>query len=340
MERTDGWPGVRDHYRLPQRDARGLDHDLAYRALEAREIDATELYSTDAEIRAQKLRVLPDDKGFFPPYQCVWLHRLDLGRRSPKGFAALKRLEGTIDEAQMIALNARAKFDHISEERVAAEFLASKFGVDAAVASQSRLSRIMSRLVEHLGLVSVSLTLAILVAIPLGVVAAKQPRIGAWILGATSVIQTIPSLALLVFMIPWLGIGAKPALVALFLYSLLPIVRSTATGLLEIPPALLESAQALGLPAWSRLRLVELPMATRGILSGIKTAAVINVGTATIGALIGAGGFGQPILTGIRRDDLNQILFEGAIPSAILALVVQAGFDLAERWLVPRGMKG
>ncbi|WZO97834.1 glycine betaine ABC transporter substrate-binding protein [Isosphaeraceae bacterium EP7] len=340
MERADGWPGLRDRYRLPQRDTRGLDHDLAYRALEAREIDATELYSTDAEIKAQKIRVLADDEGFFPPYQCVLLHRLDLERRSPEAFAALKRLEGTIDEGKMIAMNARAKFDRVPEERVAADFLASRFGINAEVASNSRMSRILSRLVEHMGLVSVSLTLAILAAIPLGIVAAKRPRIGAWILGATSVIQTIPSLALLVFMIPWLGIGAKPALVALFLYSLLPIVRSTATGLLEIPPSLRESAQALGLPAWARLRLVELPMATRGILSGIKTAAVINVGTATIGALIGAGGFGQPILTGIRRDDLGQILFEGAIPSAILALAVQTGFDLAERWLVPRGMKG
>ena len=134
-------------------------------------------------------------------------------------------------------------------------------------------------------------------------------------------------------MIPWLGIGAKPALVALFLYSLLPIVRNTATGLRDIPVSLRESAEALGLPARARLLRIELPMASRSILAGIKTAAVINVGTATIGALIGAGGFGQPILTGIRRDDLSMILFEGAIPAALLALAVQGAFDLAERWL-------
>jgi osmoprotectant transport system permease protein len=152
-------------------------------------------------------------------------------------------------------------------------------------------------------------------------------------------VQTIPSLALLVFMIPWLGIGAKPALVALFLYSLLPIIRNTATGLRDIPASLRESAEALGLPPLARLFQIELPMAARAILAGIKTAAVINVGTATIGALIGAGGFGQPILTGLRRDDVRMILLEGAIPSALLALVVQGAFDLAERFFVPRGLR-
>ena len=158
------------------------------------------------------------------------------------------------------------------------------------------------------------------------------------VLATTGVIQTIPSLALLVFMIPLLGIGAPPAIAALFLYSLLPIVRNTYTGLHDIPDALRESAEALGLPARARLRLVELPMASRAILAGIKTSAVINVGTATLGALIGAGGYGQPILTGIRLDDTGLIL-QGAIPAAALALIVQGGFELAERVAVPRGLR-
>ena len=239
----------------------------------------------------------------------------------------------------MARLNARAKIDHVAEDRVAADFLATTIGVEAKVVSETYATRVLRRLGEHLGLVSVSLFAAILVAIPLGVLAANRPRLGHVLLAGTGLIQTIPSLALLVFMIPWLGIGAKPALVALFLYSLLPIVRNTATGLRDIPVSLRESAEALGLPAWARLRRVELPLAARSILAGIKTAAVINVGTATIGALIGAGGFGQPILTGIRRDDVNMILFEGAIPSALLALAVQGGFDLLERVLVPRGLR-
>jgi osmoprotectant transport system permease protein len=339
MERADGWPGLRDRYRLPQHDVRGLNHDLAYRALAAGEIQATELYSTDAEIRAYGLRVLRDDLGFFPSYECVWLYRSDLPTRSPVAFAALARLEGSITAEEMAGMNARAKIDRVPDDRVAAEFLAGKFGIEAAVHSETFLAKLFRRLGEHLALVALSLAAGILVAIPLGIVAARRPRLGVVILGAASVIQTIPSLALLVFMIPWLGLGAKPALAALFLYSLLPIVRNTATGLADIPVSQRESALALGLPALTRLFWIELPMASRAILAGIKTAAVINVGAATIGALIGAGGFGQPILSGITRDDVSMILFEGAIPAALLALAVQGLFDLAERVLVPRGLR-
>jgi osmoprotectant transport system permease protein len=236
-------------------------------------------------------------------------------------------------------MNARAKIDRTSEERIAAEFLWKTFGIATQLIEEGRAQRLVRRLGEHLTLVALSLCAAIVAAIPLGVIAAHRPRLGSAILAVTGIIQTIPSLALLVFMIPWLGIGAEPALVALFLYSLLPIVRNTATGLRDIPPSLRESAEALGLPPRTRLFRLELPMASRAILAGIKTAAVINVGTATIGALIGAGGFGQPILTGIRRDDLGMILFEGAIPAAVLALAVQGLFDLAERFLVPLGLR-
>jgi osmoprotectant transport system permease protein len=339
MERGDGWPGLRDRYGLPQRDVRGLDHDLAYRALSAGELQATDLYSTDAEILAYRLRVLDDDRKFFPAYECVWLYRADLPRRSPSTIEALSRLEGRLGAREMAALNARAKIDRITEERVAADFVGSKFGVDARVVAEGRAQRLTRRLGEHLALVGISLGAAILVAIPLGIVAARRPRLGSGILATAGIVQTIPSLALLVFMIPWLGIGAEPALVALFLYSLLPIIRNTATGLRDIPPSLRESAEAIGLPPVARLLQIELPMASRAILAGIKTAAVINVGTATIGALIGAGGFGQPILTGIRRDDIPMILLEGAIPAAVLALAVQGLFDLAERFLVPRGLR-
>jgi osmoprotectant transport system permease protein len=339
MDRADGWPGLRDRYGLPQRDVRGLDHDLAYRALSSGEIAATDLYSTDAEIKQYNLRVLRDDLGYFPSYECVWLYRADLPARSPAAFAALARLEGGITVLEMAGMNARAKLDRVPEDRVAAEFLQAKLGVAAVVVSDSYLARLLRRLGEHLMLVGISLAAAIAVSLPLGVIASRAARLGPVILTVAGVIQTIPSLALLVFMIPWLGIGAKPALVALFLYSLLPIVRNTATGLCDIPVSLRESALALGLPPAARLFRIELPMASRAILAGIKTAAVINVGTATIGALIGAGGFGQPILTGIRRDDVFMILTEGAIPAAVLALAVQGAFDLAERFIVPRGLR-
>jgi osmoprotectant transport system permease protein len=339
MERADGWPGLKRRYDLPQHAVVGLEHALAYRALDSGEIRATELYSTDAEILSLGLRVLRDDLGYYPPYECVWLYRLDLDRRAPGAIKVLRRVEGRIDETQMATMNKRAKLDKVAEDQVSADFLREAFGVESQVATDGFVTRLLVRLGEHLFLVTLSLTAAIVVAIPLGVLAGLVPRAGVVILAVAGMIQTIPSLALLVFMIPVLGIGAKPAIVALFLYSLLPIIRNTATGLRDLPVGLRESAEALGLSWWTRLLKIDLPLASRGILGGIKTAAVINVGTATIGALIGAGGFGQPIITGLRRDDRAMILWEGAIPAAILALVVQGAFDLSERILVPRGLR-
>jgi osmoprotectant transport system permease protein len=184
----------------------------------------------------------------------------------------------------------------------------------------------------------VALLAAVAAAVPLGIVAARRPAAGRLILGAVGVVQTIPALALLVFMIPLLGIGAGPAIAALFLYGLLPIVRNTHAGLTGIAPELRESAAALGIPARARLRMIELPLAAAAILAGVKTSAVITVGTATLGALIGAGGYGQPILTGIRLASVPLIL-EGAVPAALLALVVEAGFGLLERIVVPAGLR-
>jgi len=338
MDRGDGWPSLRDRYQLPQREVRGLDHDLAYRGLDSGAIQVTDLYSTDAEIRYYGLRVLEDDLRHFPAYDAVLLYRADLPGRAPEALAAILRLEGRISAAAMIAMNARAKLDRVPDARIAADFLATHFQLVSDVVEQTARDRFFRNTREHLLLVAVSLTAAILIAVPLGIVAAKSPRAGQAILAIVGIIQTIPSLALLVFMIPLLGIGDAPAMVALFLYSLLPIVRNTYTGLHDIPLALRESAIALGLPAAARLWRVELPMASRAILAGIKTSAVINVGTATLGALIGAGGYGQPIFTGIRLDDVGLIL-EGAVPAALLALLVQGLFELFERVLVPKGLR-
>ena len=338
MDRKDGWPGLRERYRLPQTDVRGLDHDLAYRGLEAGKIDATDLYSTDAEISYYGLSVLADDLGYFPSYQAVWLYRSDLERRAPAVAPALRRLEGRIGAAAMAAMNARAKLERIPEARVASEFLSSTLALSVSSREEGLALRLTRRTLEHLALVAMSLVAAILVSIPLGIFAARSPRAGQTLLGVLGVVQTIPSLALLVFMIPLLGIGTPPAVFALFLYSLLPIVRNTYAGLNDVPVSVRESADALGLPPLARLRLVDLPIASRSILAGIKTSAVINVGTATLGALIGAGGYGQPILTGIRLDSVPLIL-EGAVPAAVLALLVQALFELAERAVVPKGLR-
>ncbi|HXG11638.1 MAG TPA: glycine betaine ABC transporter substrate-binding protein, partial [Gemmataceae bacterium] len=338
MNRPDGWPGLRDRYGLPQRDVRGIDHDLAYRGLQSGHLHATDLYSTDAEIRYYRLHVLEDDLGHFPSYQAVLLYRADLEERAPAVVQALARLEGRISEAAMVEMNSRAKLKRVRESHVAATFLNENLGLQIQTYDETPAASLLRHTVEHLQLVGISLAAAIVVAVPLGIVAAHRPSGGQVILGVAGVIQTIPSLALLVFLIPLLGIGGLPAVVALFLYSLLPIVRNTYAGLHDIPVTIRESAEALGLPAAARLRLVELPMAARAILAGIKTAAVINVGTATLGALIGAGGYGQPILTGIRLDDTGLIL-QGAVPAALLALLMQGLFEAAERLLVPRGLR-
>jgi len=338
MDRADGWPALRTRYGLPQKNVRGLDHDLAYRGLEGGAIDVTDLYSTDAEIVAYGLRVLEDDLRHFPRYDAVLLYRADLAERAPRALASLLRLEGRLSEEDMVALNARARLERVPEARVAADFLERELGVEVEVQGEGLAARIWRRTREHLFLVLVSLGAAIGVAVPLGVLAARFSRLGRVILGLTGVLQTVPSLALLVFMIPLLGIGSRPAIAALFLYSLLPIVRNTVAGLTGIPAEVRESAEALGLPPRVRLWRVELPMAAPSILAGIQTSAVINVGTATLGALIGAGGYGQPILTGIRLDDTGLIL-QGAVPAAVLALLVSGLFELVERWVVPKGLR-
>ena len=340
MNRADGWVGLRSAYQLAPASVRGVEHTLAYRALAAQAADVIDLYTTDAEIQSYRIRLLTDDRHYFPSYQAVWLYRLDSVQRTPALLASIRDLEGHISQSQMQQMNAAVQIQRRDEAAVAAQFLSANGPANQSMnSSQPGLTeRIRARTVEHLKLVSLSLALALLLGLPLGVVAAKLPQLGRLVLGIAVVLQTVPSLAMLVFMIPLFGIGARPAIATLFLYSLLPIVRNTLTGLTSIPSRLQESAASLGLPWHVRLLRVELPLASRTIIAGISTAAVINVGTATLGALIGAGGYGEPILTGIRLNDLPLIL-EGAIPAAALALIVMAAFQLIERWTTARGLR-
>lgn len=345
VERSDGWTGLKAKYHLQQDSVRGLDHSLAYRGVWGGSIDVLDLYSTDPEIISFQLRVLEDDLAYFPLYEAVILYRSDLAQTHPGLVEEFKKLEGKIDNATMTGLNKASRIDREPESRISAEFLNKEVDADIAIPNtdgnwlQRQLTRFAKNTRDHILLVGISLSAAIAVSIPLGILAYKKEKLGEWILGIVGIIQTIPSMALLVFMVPLLGLGAKPAILALFLYSLLPIVRGTYTGLTGLAPSIHESALALGLPSSARLRLVELPLASQSILAGIKTSAVINVGTATIGALIGAGGYGQPIITGIRLAD-PWLLVQGAVPAAILALLVQFGFTMLERILVPAGIRG
>jgi osmoprotectant transport system permease protein len=340
LGRADGWPGLAKLYGLPQQP-RGLDHGVAYEALRDGQVDVIDIYTTDAKIRQYSLQVLADDRHYFPRYDAVLLYRLDAPNRFPAAWRAIEGLAGTIREADMIALNAAVEIDGKSFAAVARDWLAR----GGAAPAQARRDGLLDKLFgpdlwqltgQHLTLVLLSVALACLAGIPLGVLAAFAPRLREPVLGLAGVLQTVPSLALLAMLIPLLGrIGTVPALVALVVYGLLPVVRNTCTGILQVPQGLRIAAAALGLRAHQRLLLVELPLARPVILAGVKTAAVTSVGTATIAAFIGAGGYGERITVGLALND-NDMLLAGAIPAAVLALLAQGMFEVAERLLARR----
>lgn len=335
LERTDGWPGLKLAYQLHPLNVKGMDHDIGYKAIESGAIDVLDIYTTDAEIEFYDLLVLEDDLAYFPRYEAVYLYRLDAPEAVKR---TLESLAGSIEASEMIKLNAESKIQGKSAPEVAQQFLVERFNVQPTVVSQSLSDTILLRTKEHLFLVGISLGLAILVSIPLGLWASSSQAAGRIILATVGIIQTLPSLALLVVMIPLFGIGMQPALIALFLYSLLPIVRGTFHGFSTISRELRETAKAIGLSRLAQFRLIYWPLALSSILNGIKTSAVINVGTATLGALIGAGGYGQTILKGIRLDN-TELILAGAVPAAVLALGVQGFFDLLERLLVSPGLR-
>ena len=335
LDRQDGWPTLAVAYRLGPKNVIGIDHALGYDALKSGNVDVKDAYSTDAKIAQYDLVVLEDDQKFFPRYDAVFLYRLSLDE---KVGAALKGLEGRIDEAAMTQLNAEA--ERTKDYTVAANLFFESSGNSQPAISEGFWHKLARWTVRHLELAGFSLLLSIIVGVPLGIWASRGGALGHVILGFAGVVQTIPSLALLALLVPlpFFGISVRTAIVALFLYGLLPIVRNTATGLQDIPRTLRESATALGLSPRAQLWQIYLPMASRSILAGIKTSAVINIGTATLAALIGAGGLGEPILSGLSLNDHATIL-QGAIPAAILALVVQLFFDLLDCILIPKGLR-
>jgi len=338
LGRRDGWPGLKSAYALPHAP-RGLDHGIAYEALAAGEIDAMDLYSTDAKIERFKITVLADDRGFFPAYDALLLFRAEAPQRFPRAFTAFARLENRIRADDMVRLNARAEIAQQSFEAVAAQFLAGASGApqERRTLWSALFAPDFTRLaLEHMGLVFGSLAAAVLLGVPLGVLAAKWRRLAQPLLALTGLVQTIPSLALLAFLIPVTGtIGVWPALIALFLYALLPITRNTHAGVTQVPRGLTQAACALALRPRQILWKIELPLAAPTILAGVKTSAVINVGTATIAAFIGAGGFGERISQGLALND-HLVLLAGALPAAGLALAVHILFELAERGIVTR----
>ncbi|HEX2222705.1 MAG TPA: glycine betaine ABC transporter substrate-binding protein [Thermoanaerobaculia bacterium] len=351
--RDDGLPGLQKTYRLEFASIQPLQHALKYQAAGAREVDALDVYTTDALLIRHRLVVLDDDKGFFPPYEAAALVRGETLRNHPEIGAVLGLLAGAIDEDTMRRLNLRLQEGKEDEATVARDALRSLGlieGVAAERPAERRSSGLWSylwtergalgrRTLEHLGLSAAALLLGALVAVPLGLWLERHRRVAEPAIRILGLLQTVPSLALLAFLIPFLGVGTVPAVVALWVYSLFPIVRNTYTGVREADSRAVEAATALGMRPGQILREVRLPLAAPVLMAGIRTAAVITVGTATLAAFIGAGGLGEPIVTGLQLAN-NAMILSGAIPAAALALLVDGALGLLERALRPTGLGG
>ncbi len=335
MDRADGYPGLASKYHLDfnPKNVNRMEHSLTYQAIDQKAVDVIDVYSTDAKIRKFNLRVLQDDLSYFPVYQAVWVARKAFVDRYPDQWQALRALEGTIDENTMLDMNAKADIDKQSLAQIAAGFR----GAQAHVAD-SLTSRLVHRTLEHVWLVAISLVFSIVIGVPLGIAAVRFHATGQAILLLSAMIQTVPSLALLCFLIPLFGVGTKPALVALCLYSLLPVVLNTFTGIRSIDPRHLENARAFGLTRRQILFRIVLPLASPMLLAGVRTATIVSIGTATLAALVGAGGYGAPIVSGLSLNDVPTIL-TGAIPAALMAWFAHGAFEILGRVLIPAGLQ-
>ena len=330
--RPDGWPGLKQAYNLPQ-DSSGIEHGLAYQALLESEIDVTDAYSTDGDLLRYDLVVLEDNLEFFPSYLAVLVARADLDTDAK---AALSLLADRLDDATMRSLNAEVVVEERTFAEVAGAFLLGQGLITSVQAETQSLWPTLGRnTLVHLKLTGIAVLLACIAGLGLALTVYRSPSLSAAVLYVAGLLQTIPSIALLALLIPIAGVGQVPAIIALFLYSLLPIARNAITALLTIDPLLRRVAVALGLTEIQQLRHVYVPLALPHVLTGVRIAAVVSIGTATLAAFIGAGGLGEPIVTGLALNDTGLIL-QGAIPAALLAVCAELFFEGLERWLIPR----
>lgn len=336
LKRRDGWNNLAAFYELAQ-NATGLEHGLAYQAVLEGKIEVTDAYSTDGEISRYNLLLLEDDRRFFPEYQAVSFYRTSLPQKAK---SLLQKLDAVISAREMQQLNAQALFEKKDHRQIACDFLVQKRLIQksAGGVKASVMQDMLIRTLVHLRLTLIALLAAILVALPVGMLVYRHQTLSRFVLYVTGILQTIPSIALLALMIPLAGIGWVPATIALFIYALLPILRNTVTGLFAVDPKLKEVASAIGLNSWHCLRLVELPLAMPSILTGIRTAAVISVGTATLAAFIGAGGLGEFVVTGLALNNTSLIL-QGAIPAAILSVIIELLFEFVEWFFIPKHLR-
>lgn len=352
LNRPDGYPGLAKTYGFRGDAPRGIEHALAYQGIADNIIDAMDAYSTDGKLQKYHLQVLEDDKHYFPPYHAAPVVRVDTLQRIPGLQPLLEKLANRIDDDLMQSLNYKVEEQGLSFAQVAQNFLVSQHLIeveDKIVLPKrsdnffsyawNRKAKLASRVKEHLTLTLSSVLLAILFGVPIGLLISRSPKKAHLIIAVAGTIQTIPSLALLAFLLslPFFGLGARTAIFALLLYALLPIIRNTYTGISSVPPQTVEAARAMGMSPLQIMWHVELPMSVTTIMAGIRTSAVINIGIATIAAFIGAGGLGEPIVTGLYLNDSNLILF-GAIPAAFLALCVDFGLHKIEHAFTSKGL--
>ena len=330
LEREDGWPGLRKLYGFDF-DPAGIEHTLAYRAMADGEVDATDGYTTDGEIDHFNLKALHDDKGFFPKYYGAPLVRTSL---DPRVTDILLRLSNTLDDATMTALNARAMLG--TDYGIVARDHLATLAIESDYEEETLLQETLRATLRHLYLTGVSLGAAVLIGFTISILVFRHVTISRPVVYFVGLLQTIPSIALLALMIPLFGTGVVPAMVALFLYSLLPIIRNTVTALSSVDPVLLRVAASLGLHRVEILRLVYIPLALPSILAGIRTSAIICIGTATLAAYIGAGGLGDFIVQGLALDDTGLII-QGALSASILAIIVELTFEGVEKLTTPKG---
>ena len=329
LEREDGYPSMKAHYGLPQ-SADGIEHALALRAIVAREIDVTDLYTTDAEIDHFNLVVLEDDLEFFPKYLAVPIVRSDL----PEEVKQLLNVAAhTLSDKTMAGLNYKVHIDEQPVADVAKEFLAT-LNIQSTYVTETLFDKLVERTVEHLYLAGIALLAATVVALSISIAVYSIAWLSKPIAYIAGLLQTIPSLALLALMVPLFGIGTLPAIVALFLYSLLPIIRTTVTALSTVDPVLLQVAEGLGYTRTQSLIHVKLPLSMPAIFAGIRISAIICIGTATLAAFIGGGGLGDLIFQGLQLDDTRLILI-GAASAALMAIIVELLFEGVEKLIIP-----
>ena len=357
IERPDGLPGLVGVYGEGLRPGvvKPLLAALKYQALDADAVDVIDGFSTDGLLERYHLVVLEDDLHFFPPYEAAAILSPRVSAREDV-VAVLSLLSGRLSERTMRGLNAQLEVKGETVSVVAAATLRSlgfdqpRSGAPAALVKSAaatdgfvaylwlRRAVVLHLALVHLWLVALALFAAAAIAVPLGLLLERVRRLAPATLGVLGMLQTIPSIALLAFMVPLLGIGVVPALVALWLYALYPIARGAFTGVRDADPAAVEAAEALGMTSAQTLVQIRLPLAAPVIMTGIRTAAVVTVGAATLAAFIGAGGLGEPIVTGLALADTRMVL-SGALPAAALALLVDLLLSLVERRLVPAHLR-